>query len=71
MMVSIIGQMIADEHTGLPTVISLTHQQLGEIGSDKLPSLPWNPGVHVVSRMFHYMRTQVALESHILHQGLV
>jgi hypothetical protein len=62
---------IADEHRGLLTVISLTQEQLDEIGSDKLPSFPWDPGVHWVSRMFHYMMTQVAPESHTLHQGSV
>jgi hypothetical protein len=62
---------IADEHRGLLTVISLTQEQLDEIGSDKLPSLPWDPGVHWVSQMFHYMMTQVAPESHTLHQGSV
>jgi hypothetical protein len=60
-----------DEHRGLPTVISLTQEQLEETGSDKLPSFPWDPGVHLVSRMFHYMVTQVAPESHTLHLGLV
>jgi hypothetical protein len=57
-MMSIIGQMIADnseadtdtdthedEHGGLPTVISLTQEQPAETGSDKLPSFPWDPGV--------------------------
>jgi hypothetical protein len=43
MMVSIIGQVIVDEHRGLPTVISLTHEQLAEIRSDKIPSFPWDP----------------------------
>jgi hypothetical protein len=70
MMVSIIGQVIADnlegdtdtdtdedEHRGLPTMISLTQEQLEGIGSDKLPSLPWDPGVHFVTRLFHFMRT--------------
>jgi hypothetical protein len=71
MMVSIIGEMIADEHRGLMTVISLTQEPLEEIGSDKLPSLPWYPGVHLVSRMFHYVMTQVVPESHICHHGLV
>jgi hypothetical protein len=61
---------IADEHRGLLTVISLTQEQLEEIGSDKLPSFPWDPGVHFVSTMF-YMLTQVAPESHTLHLGLV
>jgi hypothetical protein len=60
---------IADEHIGLLTVISLTQEQLEEIGSDKLPSLPWDPGVRFVSTMF--MLTQVAPESHTLHLGLV
>jgi hypothetical protein len=49
--------------------ISLTQEQLEEIGSDKLPSFPWDPGVHFVSTMF--MLTQVAPESHTLHLGLV
>jgi hypothetical protein len=39
-MVSIIDQVTTDEHKGLLTVISLTQEQLEEIGSDKLPSLP-------------------------------
>jgi hypothetical protein len=60
---------IADEHIGLMTEISLTQKQLEEIGSDKLPSLPWDPGVRFVSTMF--MLTQVAPESHTLHLGLV
>jgi hypothetical protein len=68
-MVSIIDQMMTDEHRGLLTVISLTQEQLEEIGSDKLPSFPWDPGVRFVSTMF--MLTQVAPESHTLHLGLV
>jgi hypothetical protein len=60
---------IEDEHRGLLTVISLTREQLEEIGSDKLPSLLWDPGVCFVSTMF--MLTQVTLESHRLHLGLV
>jgi hypothetical protein len=62
---------IADEHRGLLTVISLTQEQLEEIGSDKLPNLPWDPGVHLASRMSDYMVTQVAPESHTLHRGSV
>jgi hypothetical protein len=61
--------MVTNEHIGLLTVISLTQEQLEEIGSDKLPSFPWDPGVCFVSRMF--MLTQVALESHTTHLGLV
>jgi hypothetical protein len=68
---SIMCQVIADEHRGLLKVISLTQEQLEEIGSDKLPTLPWDPGVHLASRMFDYMVTQVAPESHALHQGSV
>jgi hypothetical protein len=60
---------IADEHSGLLTVISLTQEQLEEIGSDKLPSFLWDPGVRFVNTMF--MLTQVAPESHTLHLGLV
>jgi hypothetical protein len=84
MMVSIIGHGIEnisegntntysheDEHEGLPTVISMTQEQLAGIGSDKLPIFPWDPGVHFVSRLFHLMMTQVVPESHILHFGLV
>jgi hypothetical protein len=70
-MVSIIDQVMTDECCGLPTVISPTQDQLVETRRDKLPSLPWDPGVHLVSRMFHYMTTQVAPESHTLHLGLV
>jgi hypothetical protein len=66
---SIMGQVVVDEHIGLLIVISLTQEQLEEIGSDKLPSLPWDPGVRFVSTMF--MLTQVAPESHTLHLGLV
>jgi hypothetical protein len=68
-MVSIIDQVMIDEHRGLLKVISFTQEQLEEIGSDKLPSLPWDPGVHFVSTML--MLTQVAPESHTLHLGLV
>jgi hypothetical protein len=53
MMGNIIGQVIVDEHRGFLTVISLTQEQLEEIESDKIPSLPWDPRVHWVSRMFH------------------
>jgi hypothetical protein len=70
-MVSIIDQVMTDECGGLPTVISPAQEQLVETGSDKLPSFPWDPRVHLVSRMFYYMTTQVALESHTLHLGLV
>ena len=84
MMVSIIGHGIAvisegnidtdshrHVHGGLSTVISMTREQLVDIGSDKLPSFTWDPGVHFVSRLFHLMMTQVAPESHILQFGLV
>jgi hypothetical protein len=37
---------IEDEHKGILTVISLTQDQLDEIVSDKIPSFPWDPGVH-------------------------
>jgi hypothetical protein len=52
-------------------MISPALEELVETGSDKLPSFQWDPGVHLVSRMFHYMKTQVAPESHTLHLGLV
>jgi hypothetical protein len=70
-MVSIINQKMTDEHRGILTVIRLAQEQLAEIGSDKLPSFPWDPRVHLVSRMFHYMMTQVAPKSHTLHLGLL
>ena len=60
---------ITDEHRGLLTVISLTQEQLEEIGSDELPNFPWDPGVRFVSTMF--MLTQVVPKSHTLHLGLV
>jgi hypothetical protein len=68
-MVSIIDQVMTNEHRGLLTVISFTREQLEEIGSDKHPSLPWYLGFHFVSTML--MLTQVAPESHTLHLGLV
>jgi hypothetical protein len=71
LMVSIIDQVMTDECNGLPTVISQAQEQLVLTGSDKLPSFPWDPGVHLVSRMFHYMTTEVAPESHTLHLGLL
>jgi hypothetical protein len=52
-------------------VINPAQEQLTKTGSDKLPSFPWDTRVHLVSRMFHYMMTQVAPESHTLHLGLV
>jgi hypothetical protein len=70
-MVSIIDQVMRDERNGLPTVISPAQEQLVETRSDKLPIFRWDPGVHLVSRMFHYMTTQVAPENHTLHLGLV
>jgi hypothetical protein len=70
-MVRIIDQVTTDKHRGLSTVISPTHEQLAETGSDKLPSLPWDLGVHLVSRIFHYMTIEVVPESHTLHLRLV
>jgi hypothetical protein len=49
-MVSIIDQVMTDERNWLPTVISPAQEQLVETGSDNLPSFPWDPGVHLVSR---------------------
>ena len=58
-MVSILGHGIADisegEHGGLLTVINRIQEKLVGIGSDKLPSLQWDLGVHFVSRLFHLM----------------
>jgi hypothetical protein len=68
-MVRIIDQVMIDEHRGLLTVIIFTQEQLAEIGNDKLPRFPWDPGVRFVSTMF--ILTQVSLESHTLHLGLV
>jgi hypothetical protein len=69
--VSIIDQVMTDERRGLQTVISPAQEQPAETGSDKLPTLPWDPGVHLASRMSDYMVTQGAPESHTLHLGLV
>jgi hypothetical protein len=49
-MVSIIDQVMTDERNWLPTVISPAQEQLLETGSDNLPSFPWDPRVHLVSR---------------------
>ena len=37
-----------DEGGGLSTVTSRAHQPLRGIGSDELPNLTWDPGVHLV-----------------------
>ena len=60
-----------DEDGGLLTVISMTHEQLVVIGSDELPMLPWDMGVHLVSGLFHLMMAQVAPERNILHSWMV
>jgi hypothetical protein len=52
-MVRIIDQVMTYVHCGLLIVISPAQEQQVETGSDKLPSFPWDPGVHLVSRMFH------------------
>jgi hypothetical protein len=64
-MVGILGHEITDisegdtdtyfqggEHGGLPTVISMTQEQLVGIGSDKILSFPWHPGVHLLVGCF-------------------
>ena len=60
-----------DEHGGISTVISMTHEQLMRIGSYELPIFPWDLGVHLVSRLFHLMTAQVAPKSNILHSWMV
>jgi hypothetical protein len=83
-MVSILGHGIADiskgdtdsnshwdEDGGLPTVISMTHEQLVGIESDELPMLPWDLGVHLFSGLFYLMMAQVAPKSNILHSWMV
>jgi hypothetical protein len=56
-MVRTIVQMIEFEHRGIHTMISMTQEKPTYIGSDKLPSFPWDPGVHLVSWMYRYMMT--------------
>jgi hypothetical protein len=84
MMINILGHGIAyisegntdpnshgDEHGGILTVSTMTQEKLVGIESDELLSFPWDPGVHLVSRLFHLMMAEVAPESHIFHFGLV
>ena len=52
-MVSIIDQVMTDECRGISTVINLAQEKLAETRSDKIPSFPWDPGVHLVRKMFH------------------
>jgi hypothetical protein len=47
-----------DEGGGLSTITSRAHQQSVGIGSDELPNLTWDPGVHWVKSLFHLMRIQ-------------
>jgi hypothetical protein len=47
-----------DKGRVLSTVTSRAHQQLVGIGSDELPNLTWDLGVHLVNSLFHLMRIQ-------------
>jgi hypothetical protein len=47
-----------DEGGVLSTVTSRADQQLVGIGSDELPNLTWDLGVHLVNNLFHLMRIQ-------------
>jgi hypothetical protein len=47
-----------DEGGVISTVTGRAHQQLVGIGSDELPNLTWDPGVHLVNSLFHLMRIQ-------------
>ena len=49
----------------------MAHQQLVRIGSDELPNLPWDSGVHLVSSLLHLMMVRVVPESNILHSWIV
>jgi hypothetical protein len=60
-----------DEVGGISTIISRAHQQLVGIGSDELPIFPWDPGVHLVSRLFHLMMVWVVPESNTLQSWIV
>ena len=48
-----------DEDGGISTIISMAHQQLVGIGSDELPNLTWDLGVHSVRDLLHLMRVWV------------
>jgi hypothetical protein len=48
-----------DEGGRISTVTIGAHQQLARIGSDELPNLTWDPGVHWVDSLFHLMRIHV------------
>jgi hypothetical protein len=52
----------SDSHWDEAGVISIVtnreHQQLVGIGSDELPNLTWDSGVHLVNSLFHPMRIQ-------------
>jgi hypothetical protein len=60
-----------DEDGGLPTVISMTHEQLVRIRSDELPIFLWDLRVHLISGLFHLMMAQVVPERKILHSWMV
>jgi hypothetical protein len=47
-----------DEGGVISTVTCRAHQQLVGVGSDELPNLTWDPGVHLVNSLFHFMRIQ-------------
>jgi hypothetical protein len=54
------GQRNSDSHWDeggvISTVTGRAHQQLVGIGSDELPNLTWDPGVHLVNSLFHLIR---------------
>jgi hypothetical protein len=47
-----------DEGGGISIVTSRAHQQLVGIGSNELPNLTWDLGVHWFKILFHLMRIQ-------------
>jgi hypothetical protein len=47
-----------DEGGVILTVTGRAHKQLVGIGSDELPNLTWDPGIHLVNSLFHLMRIQ-------------
>jgi hypothetical protein len=47
-----------DEGGVISKFTSREHQKLMGIGSDEIPNLTWDPGVHLVNSLFHLMRIQ-------------
>jgi hypothetical protein len=55
----------------IPTVISMAQQHSLGIGSGGLPNWLWDPGIHLVGSLLHFLMDRVAPASGLLHSWIV